>query len=276
VSVSTARPFPLEAIAGPAERAELPAAGDALSGREATLRAAATLCLAGIALMQAIELPSLLAQGGWPAVLWIGVIALCVAVCLALVAAPGGVSRPVWRVVAATATLVLAGWAAPRAFALTGPADVVGDWAALPGSACAAAAAVCLGLAAAAVGPGRATARGLATAVAVLIAIAPSAGALLVAVGPGPDGGEAALAADVHVHAHLNAAEPDIRFRPGAKGNHYLTPVPRPPHTPAIGVALVVVATLALVAGGVGHLRWRSVPAPAPARAAAPRARRRA
>jgi hypothetical protein len=234
-----------------------------LSRREAALRAAATACLAGIALLQAIELPSLLVQGGWPVLPSAAATAVCLGLCLALVVAPAGVSRQVWRVVAATAALILAGWALPHSFALPDLAEAPGDWAAMPGVACAAAGVTCLALAAAAVRPGRATTRGLATALAVLVAGAPGIGALLVAVGPGPAGGEAALAADVHVHAHLTAPESDIRFRPAPNGNHYLTSVAVPVHPPATGVALLAAAALVLVGGGIAHLLSRSTPAPA-------------
>ena len=74
-----------------------------LSRREALLRSAATVCLAGIALVQAIELPSLLALGGQFAVLSLAAMAVSVGLGLALAAAPARMARQVWGVVAATA-----------------------------------------------------------------------------------------------------------------------------------------------------------------------------
>jgi hypothetical protein len=267
VSIATARSLPLPAAAerrpegmGPLE----PATG--LSRREATVRSAATACLVGIALLQVVELPSLFIRPWELAVLSVAATALCVATSLALAAGPASSSRQLWRVVAATAVLVLAGWAVPHAVALpeTGPR---GDWTAMPAGACAALAAICLVLAASAPRPTPATGRGVATALAVVLALAPGVGTLLVALGPGPAGGETSLAADVHVHAHLLAGESDIRFRPGPKGNHYVTPVTTPPHQPAIEVALVVAAAIAFVGAAIVYLRRRSAPAwamPAP------------
>jgi hypothetical protein len=260
VSVGTAPAPPLELVAGRAELARRREAASALSRREAALRSAATTCLAGIALVQALGLPSLLVQGGRFAVLSVAAMALCIALSLALAAAPAGASRQLWRAVAAAASLVLAGWAAPRAFAVPGLAGARGDWTTMPGTAGGALATVCLLLAAAAVRSPRATARGLAIGVAVLVALGPGVGALLVALGPGPAGGEAAITADVHVHAHSTAAEPDIQLRPGRNGNHYVTRVTTPPHPTAFGVALVVLAAFVLVYGAVGHLRRRSAP----------------
>jgi hypothetical protein len=135
----------------------------------------------------------------------------------------------------------------------------------MPGAACGALAAVCLALAAGGLRPRRTSARGLATAAAVLVALGPGIGGLLAAVGPGPAGGETAIAADVHVHAHSTAAEPDIRLRRGPMGNHYVTPVPAPTHTPAAGVALVVACALVFVYGAAGYLRRRSTAETRPA-----------
>src|SRR4051794_40291590 len=98
----------------------------ALSRREATLRSAATTSLAGIALVQAIKLPSLFAQGGQLAVLSMAAMVACVALGLSLAAAPADAARQVWRVVAAIAALVLAGWAVPHAFRIPGIADDTG------------------------------------------------------------------------------------------------------------------------------------------------------
>src|SRR4051794_41970789 len=68
-----------------------------LSRREATLRSAATASLAGIALVQAIELPPLLAQGRPLTVLSLVTTALCVGVAAALAVAPAGAAPRLWR-----------------------------------------------------------------------------------------------------------------------------------------------------------------------------------
>ena len=116
-----------------------------LSRREATLRAAATTCLAGIALVQAIGLPYLLAQGTQLAVLSMAAMAVCVGLGLSLAAASAGAARQLWRAVAAADLLVLAGWAAPRAVRRPGhrrrPRR---SGRPLPGAVSAALAAVCL------------------------------------------------------------------------------------------------------------------------------------
>jgi hypothetical protein len=232
--------------------------GTALSRREASVRAAATACLAGIALALALGLPSLLTRGGQFVALSAAAAALCFALSVALAVAPADASRPLWRAVAAASALVLAGWALPRIVALPDLAAAHGDWTAMPGAACGALAAVGLALAATALRPRRASARGLITAAAVLVAFGPGIGALLVAVGPGPAGGETAIAADVHVHAHSTAGEPDIRLRRGATGNHYVTPVPAPTRTPGAGVALVLAWALVFVSAAIGYLHRRS------------------
>jgi hypothetical protein len=230
-----------------------------LSAREASLRSAAATCLAGIALLQAIDLPSLLVQGAQLVALSAAVTALCVGLSLALAAAPASASRQLWRAVAATAVFVVAAWAAPHAVSRPDEAGA-GDWGSMPGVACGGLAAACLPLASAAVRSTRATARGIATALVVLVTLGPGLGALLVALGPGPVGGETAITADVHVHKRLTAAERDIRFRPGRGGNHYVTPIATRPHAPALGIALLVVAAFAFVSGAIAHLRWRTAP----------------
>src|SRR4051812_41145885 len=154
-----------------------------LSRREAALRTAATACLAGIALIQATELPSLLAQGRQLAVLSAAAMALCVALGLALAAAPASAATPLWRAVAGTAVLLLAGWAAPRQFAVPGLESTQGHWTTVPGAGAAVLAAASLGIAVAGARPTRAAARSLATAAAVLVAMAPVAGVVLDAVG---------------------------------------------------------------------------------------------
>ena len=224
------------------------------------MRAAATACLVGIALAQALGLPSLLTRGGQSVALSAVAAALCFALSVALPVAPADASRPLWRAVAAASVLVLGGWALPRAIDLPGLAATRGGWTAMPGVACGALAAVCLALAAIALRPRRAGARGLATAAAVLVVFGPGIGALLVAVGPGPAGGETAMAADVHVHAHSTAAEPDIQLRRGPTGDHYVTPVPGPTHTPAAGIALVIACALVFVSGAAGYLLRRTTP----------------
>ena len=260
MSAGTAPPLSLDIVAGRDAPAGRPETASALSRREATLRSAATTCLAGIAVVQALGLPSLLVHGGRFAVLSLAAMALCLGLSLALAAAPASASRQLWRAVAAAAALVLAGWGTPRAFAVPGLAGARGDWAAMPGTAGGGLAAVCLLLAAAAVRSARVTARGLAVALAMLVALGPGVGALLVALGPGPAGGEAAITADVHVHAHSTAPEPDIQLRPGRHGNHYVTRVTTPPHPTALGAALVLSAAFVLVYGAIGHLRRRSAP----------------
>jgi len=257
VSTGVARSLPLSVAGTRADGGLRPDPGTALSRREATLRSAAATCLVGIALVQAIELPFVLSRGAQPAVLSIAGMALCVALALALAAAPGGASRQVWRAVAAMAALVLATWAVPHAVGLPQVPAARGHWTSMPGAACAAAAAACLLLAAAAARP---TMRGVATAMAVLAALAPGTGALLVALGPGPPGGEAAIASGVHAHAASNGVEPNIRAQPGANGTHFVTVVRAPPRPPAVAVALVVAAGVILVLGAVGCLHRRTAP----------------
>jgi hypothetical protein len=213
--------------------------------------------------VQAIDLPLLSAQGGRFAVLSIAAIALCVGLGLALAAAPADAARQLWRLVAAAAVLVLAGWAAPRAFAVPGLAHHQGHWTAPAGAACAVPAAGCLVLAVFAVPVSlRRSARGLATAVVVLVALAPGAGTLLVALGPGLQGGETSLAAGVHVHSHAGLDESQIRFEPiaGGRGGHYVYRTAAPPHRTAVGVALVVAAAFVFAYGAVGCLRRRRAP----------------
>src|SRR4051794_1329888 len=106
-----------------------------ISRREAWLRSAATACLAGIALEQAVGLPALLSQGRQQALLSMAAIVLCVGAGWALALAPEKAARHVWRVVAATGVLVIAGWAAPRAFPVPGLVKAQGHWATLPGAA---------------------------------------------------------------------------------------------------------------------------------------------
>jgi hypothetical protein len=234
-----------------------------LTRREALLRSAATVCLAGIALVQAIELPSLLAQGGQFAVLALVAMAVCVGLGLALAATPVGVSRQVWGVVAASGVLVLAGWAVLRLFIVPGLSHHQGHWAGMPGALVAGFGVACVVLAAIAVPPTRAAVRALATAAGVLLALAPGAGMVLAAFGPGLSGGETALSAGVqHHHAHSGLDETQITFQalPGGHGGHFVYKATATPHQTALGVALMVIAALVFIYGAVGYLRRRSAP----------------
>jgi hypothetical protein len=262
VSISSAPSLSLEVAARRTEGAGMLQTATALSRREATLRSAATTCLAGIALVQAIELPSLLAQGRQFAVLALGSMALCLALGLALAATAEGAARHLWSVVAGTAVLVLAAWVAPRAVTVPGLAHHKGHWTSMPGGATAVLAAVCLVIAVVAAPPTRMSARGLATAVAVLFALAPGVGTLLVALGPGLSGGETSLAAGVQAHSHAGLDEALIQFQPiaGGHGGHYVYRAPATPHQTAFGVALVVLAALIFTYGALGYLRRRTAP----------------
>jgi hypothetical protein len=234
-----------------------------LTRREATLRSAATACLAGIALVQAIELPSLLVQGGQFAVLALVTMAVCVGSGLALAAAPARVARQVWGVVATTGGLVLAGWLAPRLFAVPGLAHHQGHWV-TGGLLAGALGAAGLVLAAIAVAPTRAAARTVAGALVVLGALVPGVGALLAAFGPGLHGGETALASG-NAHHHVHSAgldETQIVFQPlpGGHGGHFVYKATATPHQTVLGVALIVLAALVFTYGAVGYLRRRSAP----------------
>jgi hypothetical protein len=233
-----------------------------LTRREATLRSAATACLAGIALVQAIELPSLLAPGAHFAVLALAAMALCVGLGLALAAAPASVGQQLWGVVAAAGVVVVAGWAVPRAFAVPGLAHHHGHWAGMPGALAGALGAACVALAGIAVPPGRAAARALAGATVVLAALSPGVGALLAAFGPGLRGGETALSAGVHHHHSVGLDESQIVFQalPGGHGGHFVYQASATPHQTALGVALVVLAALVFTYGAVGYLRRRATP----------------
>jgi len=259
----------------------------ALSGREAALRSTATVCLTGIALVQAIELPSLFAQGGQFAVLSMAAMAVCIGLGLVLTAAPAGAARPLWRLVATAAILVLAGWALPRAFTVPGlePDGCGGQalvsaldrLASMPGAVCAALAIACLVIAGVAGRPDRPAARALATALAVLATVGPGVWVGFVALGPGAVGGEQALAAG-HVHSHAGhsaAALPEaIEYRPGSgrAGGHYLVAVTPPARPTPLRLGLVLAATLAFTVSAVGHLRRRGTPG-APAMPSGPEGR---
>jgi hypothetical protein len=232
-----------------------------LSRREATLRSAATTCLAGIALVQAIELPSLFVQGGQFAVLSIVAMALCIVLGWALAAAPARAGRQLWGVVAMTGVVVLAGWAATRAFAIPGITHHQAHWGAGSGLIPAVLAAVCVALSIVAVPPTRAAVRGLLTAVAVTAAFAPGAGVMLFALGPGLSGGETVLAAGGHLHSH-GSGEASIVYQqlPGGRGGHYVFQAVAPAHQTPFGIALMIATAVLFCYGAVGYLRRRTAP----------------
>jgi hypothetical protein len=245
-----------------------------LSRRDATQRSVATVCLAGIALVQAIELPFVFARGSQFGVLSIATMALCMGLGMALTAAPADTAEGLWRLVSAGALVVLAGWAVPHVFAVPGMATATvhgeaaarADWTAMPGGICAALAAVCLAVATVAAPPTRASVRRLATTVAVVLAMTPAVATLLVAFGPGLTGGETSLAAGItaNVHANHGLNESQITFQPiaGSSGGHYVYRAPAPPHQTAIGLGLIAAATFVFVYGAIGYLRRRSAVAP--------------
>ena len=240
-----------------------------LSRREAMLRSVTTACLAGIALVQALGLPSLFVTGRQFGVLSMAAMTLCIALGWALAAAPADSSRRLWRLVAATAVLVLVGWAVPRLFAVPGLAfqsdhqttTLNGGSKLTPADASAALGAVCLVLSVVALRPTRAALRGLATAVAVLAAMSPAVAAVFVAVGPGTLGGETALGTGAHHHGHASF-ENAIQFRAGSglHGSHFVVAVTPQPHQSLFGVALMVSLALVFVYGAVAYLRRRSEP----------------
>jgi hypothetical protein len=233
----------------------------ALTRREATLRSAATTCLAGLALIQAIELPPLFAQGKQLAVLAIAATALCIVLGWSLAAASAGAARQVWRVVAGTGVLVVAGWAAQHAFSIPGLASDRGNWDSLPGLASATLGLLCVGLAVAAVPPTRAMVRSLATALAVTLALTPVVAIVLVGLGPGTSGGENVLASGAHIHSH-GSPENAIIFQPlPGGGGRYVYKTTVPPHHSPVGIGLMVAAAFMYAYGAVAYLRRRSAPA---------------
>src|SRR3954466_5406561 len=133
------------------------------------------MCLAGIAFLQALELPSLLAQGRQLAVLSLAAMGLCIVLGWLLAATPDGVGRKLWHAVTGIAALVLAGRAVSHAASLPGLPSDRGDWTSMPGLVTGALAAVCLGVAIAAAPPTRSAVRGLATAPAVSLPLTPRA-----------------------------------------------------------------------------------------------------
>src|SRR3954468_5114266 len=235
------------------------------------------MCLTGIALVQATEMPPLLAQGRQLAVLSLAATGLCVGLAWQVAAfsphAPprgGGVGPAappaaaavrVWRVVAATAVLVLAGWGALHAFGIPGLAADRGDWGSLPGIACAVLAAACIVVSIVATRPTRAAVRGVAAAFAVALALTPPAAVLLVALGPGASGGEAVLASGGHIHSH-GSPESAIVFQPlpGGHGGHYVYKAKSIPHQTTVTFGLIVSAAFVFTYGAVVYLRRRSAP----------------
>ena len=262
MSISSAPSLSLEVPARRTQSVGMLQTATALSRREATLRSAATTCLAGVALVEAIELPSLFGQGRQFAVLAMGAMALCLGLCLVLAAAAEGAARHLWSVVAGTAVLVLAGWLAPRALTVPGLAHHQDHWTSMPGGVTAVLAAVCLVIAVVAAPPRRASARALATAAVVFAALLPGVGALIVSLGPGLTGGETSLAAGVHSHSHAGLDETLIQFQPisGGHGGHYVYKAPATPHQTAFGIALVILAALIFTYGALGYLRRRTGP----------------
>jgi hypothetical protein len=233
-----------------------------LSRREATLRSAATMGLTGIALVQATEMPPLLAQGRQLAVLSLAATGLCVGLAWKLAASSADAAVRMWRVVAATAVLVIAGWGALHAFGLPGLASDRGDWGSLPGIACVALAIVCLVTSIVATRPTRAAVRGVAAAFAVALALTPPAAVLLVALGPGATGGESVLASGGHIHSH-GSPEAAIVFQPlpGGHGGHYVYKAKAIPHQTTFTFGLIVSAAFVFTYGAVVYLRRRTAPA---------------
>jgi len=233
----------------------------ALSRREATLRSAATTCMAGIALIQAIELPPLFAQGRQLAIVALAAMGICIALGLALAATSASVTRQLWRVVGGTAAVILLGWVATHAVAVPGIESDRGSWATMPGVLTGALAAVCLVVAAIAAPLGRAELRGLAIGAVVAVALAPAAAVAIVALGPGTAGGETVLASGGHLHS-AGSPENSIVFQPlpGGKGGQYVFKAKAIPHHSPFAIGLMSAAAFIFMYGAVGYLRRRSAP----------------
>jgi hypothetical protein len=258
-TLGTSIPLELDVLARRTESAGSPETAALLSRREAALRSAATVCLVGIATVQAIGLPPLFKQGGQLAALSLGAMALCLGLALALVASPARASRPVWRAVATGSAVLLLGWLALHVFAVPGLTASQGAWTALPGSLAAVFAAVTFGVAAAAAPPRRVSVRGIATTAAVIVAMTPGVAAFLVAAGPGTLAGETSLAADTHIHLQGNA-ENSIVFQAGANGGSFVYKVATPARQSPIGIALILAAGFVFSYGALGYLRRRTDP----------------
>src|SRR3954454_19833482 len=236
-----------------------------LSRREATLRSATTAGLAGIALVQALQLPSLFQQRGQLGILSLATVALCIGAGLAL-AAGAGAARMAWRLVAATAVLVIGGWAAPRSFPVPHLTNLTTDhWVALPAAALAAG---CLAIAVVGAGSPKVLTGDLFKGGALLFAVVL---ALLIALSPAPPKADPAEFAHTGHTTGLAAGssaktqpiyENTIKFRPGRQGGHFLVPVPAPRHPTPFGIALALAATAMFPYGAVGYLRRRTAPIP--------------
>src|SRR4051794_17461325 len=236
-----------------------------LTRREAMLRSIATACLTGVALMLAIGLPSELVHGGRFAAFSLAAMAGCLVLGMTLAVAPASASRLVWRMVAALAAVVLAGWALSHAIAVPGLEAARGRWTAPLGAVCAALAVACVVAAGLAGRPSLPSARALATTLAVLAAFAPGVWVLLVALGPGVVGGEQTLASG-HVHGQPHSAqfgEAAIEYRAGSgrDGGRYVVAVRTPARRAPGELGLVVVMALIFTSSAVGRLRRRTEPA---------------
>ena len=229
----------------------------ALSSREATLRSAATAALAGIALVQTIELPPLLTHGRQLGLLSLAATALCVGVAAALVVAPASAARRLWQTVSATAVAVLAGWGATRVFAVPGTGGR-GEGAIL-GAAGAALAVAALVAALAAGRPYSARARRLAKAAALLVAVGPGVAGLIIAMAPGRADGVTALPSGAHVH-HVGDPEVGLVLRaiPGRHGGQWVYQVPPTARLTTLGALLAIGAAALFLYGAIGYLRRRS------------------
>jgi hypothetical protein len=236
-----------------------------LSRREAALRAAATTSLAGIALVQAIELPSLLAQGGQFAVLAAALLVSCLGLGWALASAPAGAAGFLWRAAGGTGALVVAGFAVPRAFWIPGSESIKAHWLTTAGTASAVLALVCIAVAIAAARPTRAAIRQLLAAAFVAAMLAPGVAVLLVAAGPTPPGGAEALTTGGHVHSHGGHANPAavesaIVFAPlPGGGGHYVYRLPATPRPTPVALGLIFAAAFMFTYGAITNLRRRTV-----------------
>ncbi|MEA2419758.1 MAG: copper transport protein, partial [Thermoleophilaceae bacterium] len=246
-----------------------------LTQRQARLRSAAVAALAGLALVQVIELPYNLAQARHVAALS-GLVAIgCMALAVTLAAArtPSG-GAAVWRFVAAAGALLAGGWALTRAVPVPGLESGLGRWTTAPGLASAGLGLACVVLAVAGsrVRPSLAGAVCLLKASALALALVPAAGVLLVALGPGPSGGENTISGAPHGHGHVHASAAAATFRPGFGGHagHYIYPNATPPQLASWALALAVGAAALLTYLAAAALRRRSSPPPdAPGRSIA-------
>ena len=239
-----------------------------LTVAEVTLRAAAVVALATVALVVGVGLPALFAEDVSLGVVSMGAMALSLGLGWMLAAAPPSAPH-LWRLVAATGGVALAGWAATRLFPVPGVAGARGEWRSPEAAAAAVAAAACVVLAALAVPLTRRGVRAAAAALVVLAAVGPSVAVTLVALGPGS--APAASAAGAHDHASPST-DAAIRLRPGSgrDGGHYVVRVATPPHLTAPGIALLSAAAALFAFGAVTSLaQRRRRPASAPARGAA-------